>query len=78
MPKVYYKARERMLVINGQEFPAEPIQAKRAMEAFGLELGEMLDLYKGSVYKDGAIIRINTAFASGLGAMKADGTQEQE
>lgn len=62
MPKVFYKAKERMLAINGVEFPAEPVQAKRAMEAFGLELGEMLDLYTGAVWVHGRVVRESMAF----------------
>lgn len=62
MPMVFYDSTERRMVINGVAFPAEPIQAKKVLEAFGLDFGEVLHLYDGSIIKDGEIIAINTAF----------------
>lgn len=53
MPKVFYHEGERRLIINGMAFPAEPVQAKRALEAFGLEIGQELDLYTGEVRRVG-------------------------
>jgi len=58
MPKVFYHEEERRIIINGMAFDAEPFKAKRVLEAFGIEMGQELDLYTGIVSEHGQTLGI--------------------
>ena len=76
MPKVYYQMDKRRVVINGIALPAEPIQAKRIMEVFGLNIDQELDLYTGLIREQGKTVAVSTDWTSKVKKTK-DEVREQ-